>query len=333
MKKDRQGLVEADERTLTFSTVSVAVISASGEPYLARCLAALRSQRGAPAFEIVVVCDPCIPGIDTVLRRHPDARIVVNEGQRTPLELASRAVRESRGELILLTKDHCVPGPDWVRTMVEAQREGRAAVGGRVEITPDASTADWAFYFVDFFRYAGPVAAGSVPSLTVCNVAYKLAELQAILSTWDKAFVETEVNAALCTRFGTLWLHPASEVTLDRHVTLRAAVKERYALGRLFGCSRVDRCSPGWRLVYVLFAPVLPLLLLGRMARVALRSRRHAGAFLRSLGPLTVIVLARSWGEWLAYLTGRPPARWSTRQESVAGSELPRPARPSAPVE
>src|SRR5688572_13034826 len=123
-----------DDRTLTFSTVSVAVVCMSSAQSLVRCLEALRSQRDAPAFEIVVTCDPGIPDIATTPHPLPEARIVVNDGQRTPLELVSRALKECRGELILLTKDHCVPHPDWVRTMVEAQRDGRAAVGGRVEI-------------------------------------------------------------------------------------------------------------------------------------------------------------------------------------------------------
>jgi hypothetical protein len=298
---------ETSAKPLTFSTISVAVICTSGTPDLTRCLEALRTQRDAPDFEVVAVCDPKITGIERVRQRFPEARILANQGQRTPLELGSRAVRECRGELILFTKDQCVPNPNWVRTMVDAQQEGRAAVGGRVEIAPDASPTDWAFYFVDYFRYAGPVEAGSAPFLTVCNVVYKRSELEAIRPVWDDSFVETAVNEALRARFGTLWIHPGSEVTIYRHVTLRTAVTERYAFGRLFGWSRIATWSSGRRLLYALFAPALPLLLLGRMVTVALRSRRLAGALVRSLLPLTLIVLARSWGEWLAYLTGRLP--------------------------
>ncbi len=290
---------------LEFATVSVAVICMTGLQYLARCIEALRNQRGAQEFEIVVACAPCIPDIEPSRRRFAEARIVVNHGQRTPLELASRAVRECNGDLILVTKDLCVPGPDWVRTMVESQRSGRAVVGGRVEADPASSVTEWAFYFVDFFRYAGPVAAGIAPSLTVCNVAYKRAELDAIRNVWDETFVEAAVNDALRVRFGSLWMNPASEVTMRRKITLRGALSERYSYGRLFGYSRLARWSPGRRFVYAVLAPALPVLLLARMASVAFRSRRNAGAFLRSLAPLTLIVLARCWGEWLAYLTGR----------------------------
>jgi hypothetical protein len=237
---------------------------------------------------------------------------VVNYGQRTPLELASRAVRECKGELILLTKDHCVPSPDWVHTMIGSQRNGRAVVGGRVEIDPRSSATEWAFCFVDFFRYAGPVAAGPTPTLTVCNVAYKRSELDAVRNLWEETFVESAINDALRTRYGTLWLDPASEVTMHRNITLRGALSERYSHGRLFGYSRLARWSPARRLAYALFAPALPIVLLGRMATVAFRSRRNGRAFVRSLAPLTLMVLARCWGEWLAYLTGRYPRSFGT---------------------
>jgi hypothetical protein len=287
--------------------VSVTVVCICSADHLTRCLEALQRQRDAPDFDVIVAYDPHIPGIDAVAKAFPEACIVCNEGQRTPLELASRAVRESTGDLILLTEDHCVPGPRWVRTMIDAQRDDRAAVGGRIEIAPGVSATDWAFYFVDFFRYASPVSEGPSPTLTVCNVSYKRHKLAEVRYLWETFFMETVINDALSERYGKLWLHTGSEVTMNRHVTFRDAVYERYAFGRLFGHTRIGFCSPGRRAFYAIFAPTLPLLLLGRMARAALRSRRLTLGFLRSLGPLAVMVCSWSWGEWLGYVTGRLP--------------------------
>lgn len=300
-------LSRMDHDKLSFSTISVGIICMSGAQYLARCLDALRAQRNAPVFDVTAVCDPGIADLESVVQRFSTVRIVVNTGQRTPLELASRALRECKGDLILLTKDHCVPDPDWVRTMIDAQRAGRAAVGGRVEIAADASATEWAFHFVDFFRYAAPVAAAPAHVLTVCNVSYQRNQLEAIRSLWQEGFVEAAINGALRTRFGILWLEPSSAVTLSRPITLGDAVYERYAFGRLFGCSRVAVSGIGRRVFYALFAPTLPLLLMSRMASVGLRSRRNTAAFVRSLLPLTLMVIARAWGEWLGYLTGRAP--------------------------
>lgn len=178
---------------------------------------------------------------------------------------------------------------------------------GRPRIAENASAVDWAFYFVDFFRYAAPAREGPSPSLTVCNACYRKADLAAVAGLWSTDFHETAIHDALRARFGPLWLEPRSEVTMARHVKLRDALYERYAFGRLFGCKRIRFISRGRRLYYAILAPALPALLLLRMARKALRSRRLARAFLRSLLPLTAMVLTWSWGEWLGYVTGRHP--------------------------
>jgi hypothetical protein len=305
--RDCRGVVAIADQQFTFLPVSVTVVCICSADHLTRCLEALRRQRDAPDFDVIVAYDPHIPGVDAVAEAFPEARMVCNEGQRTPLELASRAVRESTGELILLTEDHCVPGPCWVRTMIDAQSADRAAVGGRIEVSSSATATDWAFYFVDFFRYASPVVEGPSPTLTVCNVSYKRQRLAEVRDLWVTFFMETVINDALRQRYGDLWLHAGSEVTMNRHVTFRDAVYERYAFGRLFGYTRNGFCSPGRRVYYAIFAPTLPILLLGRMARAALRSSRLTRGFLRSLAPLSVMVLSWSWGEWLGYITGRLP--------------------------
>lgn len=288
--------------------VTVAVVGICSAAHIARCLDALRKQEHAPAFELVVVHDPNIPDVAPLAARYPEARLIANRGQRTPLELASAAMAAARGDLILLTEDHCIPRPDWVRVMSDAaQVPGRAVVGGRVEIAPGATATDWAFYFVDFFRYAAPVREGPSPTLTVCNAAYRRDQVNAVRDFWKTYFHETAINDALRERFGALWLEPESEVTMGRHVKLGDAVYERYAFGRLFGCTRIGFVGAGRRLYYALFSPALPVLIALRMMGKAFRSAKLAGALLRAIVPLKLMVFAWSWGEWLGYVTGKHP--------------------------
>lgn len=288
-------------------SLTVSVVGICSAAHLERCLAGLAAQQGAPAFDIVVAYDPNLGGMQDLAARWPRVRLVSNAGQRTPLELASRALAEAQGDLILLTEDHCIPAPDWVATMLAAQAPGRAVVGGLVEIRPGASAVDWAFYFVDFFRYASPAGAGPSPTLTVCNVSYRRESLAAIRELWQVYFHETAINDALRERFGSLWLEPRACVSMARHVTLADALYERYAFGRLFGCTRLGFCRAGRRLYYCVLAPLLPLVLLARMASKATSSGRLLRDFARSIVPLTLMVLCWSWGEWLGYLTRRHP--------------------------
>lgn len=288
-------------------TVAVAIVCISSAGHLARCLEALRAQQGAPAVRVVVCYDPLIEDVDALASRHPEVRIFANVDERSPFELASAALRAADADVVLLTEDHCVPHRDWVRRMLAARAPDRAAVGGRVEIRAGASALDWAFYFVDFFPYAAPVRAGPSPSLSVCNVAYDRERLEAVREVWRVRFQQTEVNEALRERFGTLWMEPASEVAMHRSVSMRDACYERYAFGRLFAHARIANVSAPRRWLYATLAPALPAILLGRMMAKALRSARLAGPFLRALVPLVAMVLCWSWGEWLGYLTGRPP--------------------------
>ncbi len=289
------------------SGLSVAIVGICGAGHLRRCLRALDAQEGAPSFETVVAFDPVLEGIDKVRDDYPDVRLVDNRGQRTPLELASRAIRESRGAVVLLTEDHCVPAPDWVAELSRSLTRGRGAAGGVVELAEGATAVDWAFYFVDFFRYANPVEAGESPTLTVCNVAYRRSDLDAATEAWDDVFHETVVNDSLRRRAGPLYLSPKPRVTMRRRVRLRDALSERYAFGRLFGCERLERTEGAMRTVYKLLAPALPALLLGRMFRKALSSSRLRRRLLAGCVPLTLMVLAWSWGEWLGYITGSRP--------------------------
>jgi hypothetical protein len=296
--------------------VGVAVVGICGAAHLARCLEALRRQQGAPPFDVVVAYDPALEDVPALAARFPEARLVANRGQRTPLELASRALRESRGEVVLLTEDHCVPEPGWAAALLAGLPDGAAAAGGAVTVAAQATPLDFAFYFVDFFRYAPPVAAGPSPTLTVCNVAYRRAALDAVAELWHGFFHETAVNDALRARFGPLVLVPGAAVRMGRHVAAREALRERYAFGRLFGATRLAFASGGRRAWLTALAPGLPLLLLSRMARKALPQPELRGRFLRALPALLALVLAWSWGEWLGYLTGRRPARLTVAPET-----------------
>ncbi len=306
---------------MTPPRVSVLVCAIAGAGHLARCLDAIAAQEGPAPDEILVVADPNLPGIAELAPRYPRVRFVRNEGQSTPIEIASRALREATGDLLVLTEDHCRPAPDWLRRLVAAHREGRAAVGGAVETDHAGSTVTWAFYLVDYYRYMRPAAEGPAPALTVCNVSYQRAQLEAVRELWRETFHETAVNAALAERFGMLWLVPEAEVRTRRTVRFGDAVYERYAFGRMFACNR-NRFSGALarRLAYACLAPLLPPVIMWRMARRAFRSPAAGAMYLRSLGPLLAMVGAWTWGEWLGYLTDRLPAHVNAAPELRAAA-------------
>jgi hypothetical protein len=298
--------------------VTVAVVGICGPAHLARCLRALDEQRGAPPFDVVVAVDARLPGMDEAAAAFRGRLTIVRTpGHENPVQLAGDALRSARGDVVLLTEDHCVPPAHWVRALCEGIRgaPGAAVVGGGIDTDPDASALDWAFWFVDFFRYAPPVRAGTPPSLSVCNVAYRRAYLEALAPLWADGFHETAMHEAQRARFGALRVVPDATLRMRRRVGPGAALRERYAFGRLFGCTRLAHVGAGRRLAYLLLTPALPALLMARMAARALPEPSLRVRFVRAMPILAALVLAWSWGEWLGYLTGRLPRDLTTAPE------------------
>ena len=288
-------------------SVTVAVVAITSARCLAICLEALQNQADAPPFDILVVFDPEIVGISELQKRYPHVRMLSDRRQRAPVELAARAIRECETQLILLTEDHCMPKPTWVRLLVDAQRSDAGAVGGVVTCSSDASATDWAYYFTDYQRYVPPVADGPCSSLTICNVSYRRERLGEVGAIGALRFEETGVNAELSQRFGPLWLVSDAEVTTQRHVRLRDALGERMSFGRQFACDRIRSAPLSRRAIYCLASLALPALMVFRLASKALRSPPLFGRFLRSFPHVVLLVLAWSLGEGLGYLTRREP--------------------------
>lgn len=285
---------------------------------LARCLDGLAKQQTAPAFETLVVCDPGIGDVGDLPERYPGVRFIENSEQSTPLQLVPKALAEASGEIILLTKDHCVPASDWVKTHVEAQRQrGRAAVGGVMRSDPQASALDWAVFFLDFFRYVEPRSSGPSDTLTVCNVSYRKSQLKAVRQVWQSIFHETAVNEALREKFGPLWLESRAVVTMRRHVRFADLLRERFAFGRSFGATRLEYVSAPMRIAYVLLSPLVLLLVLSRMLVTVIRKPRHLLPFLRSLLFLVILIGAWTLGEWLGYVTHKRPQRFALAPEAA----------------
>jgi len=297
--------VSAPSPSVSSPACSVAVVALFGARPLERCLAALAQQEDVPELEIVVAFDPLLPEIGALAPRHPGVRFVRGPS-RAPTEITVAAVAATRGEIVLLTEDHCLPGPRWARALADAlAAPDRAAAGGTVDTDSAAPASDYALYLVEFFRYAPPRPEGPSPSLTVCNVGYRRERLEAVADVWRERFHETAVHDALRARFGALWLAPAAGVSMRRRVRLRDAAAERFAYGRLFGCVRRRALSPARRAAVALATLGLPLLLALRLVpRAFARPGRRAQA-LRALPAVAVLLLAWSAGEWAGLVTGR----------------------------
>ncbi|RME38857.1 MAG: glycosyltransferase family 2 protein, partial [Planctomycetota bacterium] len=99
--------------------VSVVIPTCNRRAVVQRCIEALARQTYA-AFEVIVVDDGSADDtpayLEEVPRRHPSLsfRWFRNEPQQGANAARNRGVRESRGAIVALLDDDCVPEPTWV---------------------------------------------------------------------------------------------------------------------------------------------------------------------------------------------------------------------------
>lgn len=310
--------------------------------HLAECLAALRQQIAAPPLEILVPYYPPVAGLDELRGRYPGVSFLACEP--TPLTalqggsrehhgaLCARGMQAARGDIVALLEDHERPDPHWAAAVVAAHQQPYAAIGGPIENDID-QPLNWAVYFCDFARYQNPLPAGPSLFASDVNVAYKRQALEGIRPVWHTHYDEPLVHAALLSKGETLALAPNMVVYQYRlGLRLESALRERVVWGRSYSAGRVRQASVGRRAVYAILTPLLPAMLVTRMARTVFSKGRSRRAFLQAL-PLTLaLLIAWAWGEGLGYLTGQPhatrppltrPFRHAERLGSLEGDHPP----------
>ncbi|RMF55041.1 MAG: glycosyltransferase, partial [Calditrichaeota bacterium] len=232
---------------------------------------------------------------------------VTTKGMQTPEELASIGIRQTQGRIIALTEDHCIPDKDWCEEIIEAHKETFSAIGGPVVISTE-DPVSWAFAFTDYYRYLSPVPEGPTPYLTVCNVSYKRESLEKVSYAWKHHFHEVAVHEALLKQGELLYLTNRIKVRQWRELSFKEALHERYSFGRLFGSRRAIDIHPQRRIIYTIFAPLIPLLLFGRMVKNIVQRKNSLAQLFVSFPYLWLFILSWSLGEFIGNLTGKSPS-------------------------
>jgi hypothetical protein len=88
----------------------------------------------------------------------------------------------------------------------------------------------------------------------------------------------------------------------------------------MFGAERAAQASTLRRLLYVLTSPLIPFVLLARLARNVLKNSAYPTKFLLSLPWILFYLLGWSLGELSGYLIGNPPAKRAQFEGSSSNS-------------
>jgi hypothetical protein len=285
--------------------LSVVIASGAGGEFLFRCLDSLRDQAAAQGAEVIVV-DRCGEGTQARLARDfPFVTVVAADlGHRPSVpELRQLGARRARGNVIAVLEEHCIAPRHWLETIRTSFREGDVAVGGPMLPHDYGRVRDWVVYFCEYHNYLPPWPDGERYLLGGANIAYRREALIRHDGVLGEGYWEVVLHPQLYQE-GTFHSVPTMGVYHTGPFNYRYYLGQRYLLSRAWAGAQRGHVSVGKRLVYLIVAPALPFLFLGRIAQRVFKSGCRIGRFFQAVPLLVPVMVVYVWGEWLGYLVG-----------------------------
>jgi len=286
-------------------TLSVVIASLNGRPYIDSCLEALTRQDQSIRAEIIIA--DCIGATVTefIKANYPDVQVIAFNERKSVPALRAAGMLVAKGDIIVITEDHCIPADNWFETLVAAHRTyPELAIGGAVDNAATERLIDWAVYFCEYSNFTSPLPAGIVHDLPGPNVSYKRKALDLIRDMLRDGYWENFIHQHLEANGYPLRAEPSIIVWHKKHFTLASFVSERFHYGRWFAGTRNKFVSPAKRLFYLVFSLLLPPLILYRLYKRVQSRGSHMPMFWRSLPLIAFFTLVWALGEFVGYATG-----------------------------
>lgn len=285
-------------------TLSVIVAHEDPRVSLERCVAALdRACRDLHAEIVVVQATDSLtappPGSCVPLRT-----LHVRPGALVP-QLWKYGFDVTQSEYVAFTLANCEVADAWAREIVSALRTEAAGVGGPIESPPDLGVVDRAVYYLRYSaflpsRVVEGVAFGEIPG---DNAAYRRDVLTRHRDAIADGFFEVLFHRRLRADGGMLCMRRGVAARFCGGLTLRHAIRHRFAHGRHFGAWRVSTGQRAWLQIW-LAAPAVPFVLALRAARRVMSSSASKWHFVSALPVFLVIASAWAAGEAVGAVRG-----------------------------
>jgi hypothetical protein len=284
--------------------LSVIVAQAEPDAPLSQCLAALdRACRNVHA-EIVVVQASGIAPESVPVCHTPSSTLRLADRPLVP-QLWSQGLAVARGRYIAFTLANCEVSDGWAASAIAALQAGASGVAGPIACAPGVGLVNRAVYFLRYSSF-GPsrIADADVPGeIPGDNAVYPREALERHRDVVAEGFWEVLFHRRLRREGGRLCTRRAVSARFLGGVSLRQAVRHRFAHGRHFGAWRAGECHrPRWQIVVA--APAVPFLLGFRAASRVMRSAPDRWSFVFALPAFLVVASAWASGEAVGALYG-----------------------------
>ena len=293
------------QRNETPRKISVVVASKVGAPFIDQCIESLQDQIASLDAELIVIAAGAAAYAADLEAKFPWARVVhAGEIRKVPA-LRRRGVDETEGEFVAIIEEHCSAKADWLQQALAAHATGDfGAVGGPIVDYDYPRLRDWVVYFLEYNAALPPAPRGETADLNDANIVYRRRVLLEHADLLDDGYWPMTLHPTLLAK--GIKLHSAPEMIVYHRGPFDFGyyLHQRFLFSRAFASVRAQTQSTFRRLAYLFGAPLVPVMLLGRMTLRVLQKRHRVDRFILTL-PLTVPALVvMVAGEWVGCLLG-----------------------------
>jgi glycosyltransferase involved in cell wall biosynthesis len=285
--------------------LSVIVASKVGPPFIDDCLASLETESKTLDAEVIVVACGTVDYARRIRQKFPWVRVIHHPGRAGVPALRHYGVEQASGDVVAIIEEHCLAANDWLQKALGAHRCGNyGAVGGPVVDSTYKRLRDWVVYFCEYNSSLPPAPDGEVFNLNGANIAYRRQVLIDHQHLLGDGYWEASLHPTLLAEGVKFVSVPDMVVHHRGPFDFGYYLQQRYWFSRAFAGARAKTLPTSRRLAYVVAAPLVPAILLARMAWQVWRKRCHVGKFVRSFPLLIPALTVFVAGEWIGYLIG-----------------------------
>ena len=275
---------------------------------IARVVRQLAAQTVRDQLEIVIVCtstkalepdQEALSGFASV--------VVVETGALHPLPVArAEGVRAAHASIVFLGETHSYPHPDFAALLIAAHRAHWDVVIPGFDNANEDGTLSWAAFLTDYGYWLHYLPEGQVEAAPTWNVAYKRSSLLDLGDTLASALTNgDELASAFRARGRVIYFLPAARLDhANVSRSFREWMDERFLSGLLVGSNRRSRWPLHRRWLHIVASPLIPVVLLSRIAPAMRSARTHGWLPPFTLAALIAGLVIRSFGEFVGYLAG-----------------------------
>jgi hypothetical protein len=217
----------------------------------------------------------------------------------------AKGIHAATAPLVVVGETHSFPREGWAEALIAAHAEPWAVVVPGFGNANPESALSWAAFLRDYGAWAECLSPAEIGFLPPYNTAIKR---DVLLGFGDRLALMVsqgdELASDLRSRGHRVWFEPAARIDHANVSQVGPWIRQRYVVGRVIASSRAARWSGFRRMLYICGSPLVPFVILARLAGSVRRVRRDRRLPLGTLPALVLGTVLSALGEMVTYAVG-----------------------------